>query len=75
VLAASRRIYIFPQVSDWLIGNDVSRVRWLALTFVGSGFKTLAFMLLLTFWSITLIVLTGAYDAIHNLFATGSEGL
>ena len=57
VLEASRRIYIFDWISRYFIGDSVRRAKFFALSFVGSGFKTLAFMLILTFWSIVWLIL------------------
>jgi len=56
-LAASRRIYLFDWVSDTFIGNSIAKSNFWALSFVGSGFKTLLFMLTLVFWNITYMVL------------------
>jgi len=52
ILEASRRIYIFDWISNNFIGKSIRRAKFFALSFVGSGFKTLAFMLVLTFWSV-----------------------
>ena len=66
VLAASRRIYIFDWVSDFFIGDSVRKARIFALSFVGSGFKTLAIMLLLVFWNIFWVILETIFDYISN---------
>lgn len=68
VLEASRRIYIFNWVSDVFIGDSVRKAKFFALSFVGSGFKTLALMLLLVFWNMTVLCLTGLLDFIKALF-------
>ena len=68
MLEASRRIYIFDWVSDFFIGDSVRKAKFFALSFVGSGFKTLFLMLLLVFWSITVMVLTGMLDFIMSFF-------
>ena len=62
VLEASRRIYIFDWISDFFIGTNVRKAQFFALSFVGSGFKTLALMLLLVFWNLTLLILTGLFN-------------
>lgn len=55
-------------ISDWFIGRDTRKARVFALSFVGSGFKTLVLMLLLVFWNITIVILTGLWNiATHML--------
>lgn len=49
LLQASERIYIFQWISKYFIGNSVTRAKMFALSFVGSGFKTLILLLVLVF--------------------------
>ena len=48
---------MFDWVSDYFIGKDARSSNILALSFVGSGFKTIALMLLLVFWDVAWMVL------------------
>ena len=52
IIDASRRIYYFPWITDRFIGNSVSRAKLWALSYVGAGFKSMAVMILLTFWAV-----------------------
>ena len=60
---------MFQWVSDWFIGDSVRKAKFFALSFVGSGFKTLALMLLLVFWNITVLFLTGILDFFAGFFS------
>ena len=62
VLAASRRIYLFDWISDYFIGGSLRQSNFFAMSFVGSGFKTLFLMLLLVFWNVTSAVLVSMYE-------------
>ena len=64
VLEASRRIYIFDWISDYCIGDSVRKAEIFALSFVGSGFKTLGIMLVIVFWNILTILVGKAYDLV-----------
>ena len=68
VLAASRRIYIFDWIYDFFISDSIRKANFFALSFVGSGFKTLFLMLLLVFWNITWMVISGLFHFCANLF-------
>lgn len=68
VLAASRRIYIFDWIYDFFISDSIRKANFFALSFVGSGFKTLFLMLLLVFWNITWMVLSGLFHFCASLF-------
>ena len=59
---------MFDWVSDFFIGKDIRKAKLFALSFVGSGFKTLFLMLLLVFWTITVMVLTGMLDIVMSFF-------
>ena len=59
---------MFDWVSDWFIGDNIRKANFFALSFVGSGFKTLALMLILVFWSITSLFLSGMLDFLMGLF-------
>ena len=62
VLAASRRIYLFDWISDYFIGDSLRQSNFFAMSFVGSGFKTLFLMLLLVFWNVTSAILASMYE-------------
>ena len=68
IVEASRRIYFFEFISDLIIGESAETAKWLALTFVGSGFKTLGVMLVLTFWSLTCLIFGYFFSFIYGLF-------
>ena len=52
IIDASRRIYYFPWITDRFIGTSVTRAKLWALSYVGAGFKSMAVMILLTFWAV-----------------------
>ena len=66
-MEASRRIYQFDWVSDIFIGDSVQKAKFFALSFVGSGFKTLAFMLILVFWNVAELLFFGVLDFFTSL--------
>jgi len=68
VLAASRRIYIFDFFSDIVVGRSVKMARYVAFSFVGSGFKTLIFMTILIFWSVICFIFWSIYGATICVF-------
>lgn len=68
IVDASKRIFIVDYLSNMIIGESAEKAKLLALTFVGSGFKTLAVMLVLTFWGLTCFIFSGVFNYIYNLF-------
>ena len=59
---------MFDWVSDRFIGDSVRQSNIFALSFVGSGFKTLLIMLLLVFWNITWMIISGLFSFVAGLF-------
>lgn len=68
-MKASRRIYQFDFIYNWLIGNSVEKAKYLALSLVGNGFKTIVIMIALTFWSVTCMIFYGLFNYVYGFFA------
>ena len=64
IIDASRRIYYFPWITERFIGRSVTRAKLWALSYVGAGFKSMAFMILLTFWAVWWALINKLYDMI-----------